>query len=76
MNLPQIQNFVRFLRGFMAFVYKMINTIKLSTTNLQDYKVNTADIIAKIEVMILDSATENETIKVKDTQQYIELLQN
>lgn len=60
----------------MAFVYKMINTIKLSTTNLQDYKVNTADIIAKIEVMILDSATENETIKVKDTQQYIELLQN
>ena len=64
------------LRGFMAFVYKMINTIKLSTTNLQDYKVNTADIIAKIEVMILESATENETVKVKDTQQYIELLQN
>ena len=60
----------------MAFVYKMINTIKLSTTNLQDYKVNTADIIAKIEVMILASATENETVKVKDTQQYIELLQN
>lgn len=60
----------------MAFVYKMINTIKLSTTNLQDYKVNTADIIAKIEVMILESATENETVKVKDTQQYIELLQN
>lgn len=60
----------------MAFVYKMINTIKLSTTNLQDYKVNTAGIIAKIEVMILDSATENETVKVKDTQQYIELLQN
>lgn len=52
----------------MAFVYKMINTIKLSTTNLQDYKVNTADIIAKIEVMILESATENETVKVKDTQ--------
>lgn len=60
----------------MAFVYKMIYTIKLSTTNLQDYKVNTADIIAKIEVMILESATENETVKVKDTQQYIELLQN
>lgn len=60
----------------MAFVYKMINTIKLSTTNLQDYKVNTADIIDKIEVMILESATENETVKVKDTQQYIELLQN
>ena len=60
----------------MAFVYKMINTIKLSTTNLQDYKVNTADIIAKIEVMILESAIENETVKVKDTQQYIELLQN
>lgn len=60
----------------MAFVYKMINTIKLSTTNLQDYKVNTADIIAKTEVMILESATENETVKVKDTQQYIELLQN
>lgn len=60
----------------MAFVYKMINTIKLSTTNLQDYKVNTADIIAKIEVMILESATENETVKVKDTQQCIELLQN
>ena len=60
----------------MAFVYKMINIIEHFATNLQDYKTNTIDIIDKIEGLISESATENETVKVKDMQQYIELLQN
>ena len=54
----------------------MINIIEHFATNLQDYKTNTIDIIDKIEGLISESATENETVKVKDMQQYIELLQN